>query len=226
MLAARKSILTQPAAGGGGNGLLNNLQQFWDLGADVNSDSGGTNFTDSGTTTEATSSAPDGGSSREFTSGDILSVAAGTVFASGTAGTIAFWVKPTTTALANPYYMIDAGVYHFSQIRGSATTFRWAWSGSIAGTPSYSSLNVWTSVVVTADGSGSELFLNGTSYGTSGLTFSTLAGAVFYVGGSNGTGNFTGYITSMGIWNSRFDSTLATAWHNSGSNLRYSGLTV
>jgi hypothetical protein len=209
--------------GGAGNGFLNNLAEFWDLAADVNSDSGGNNFTDTGTTTEAAATAPDGGSSREFTSGDLLEIAAGNIWASGTATAIAFWIKPTTTALANPYYQIDAGNYNFTQIRGGATTFRWAWSGGVSGTPSYSSVNVWTSVVVTSDGSGSELFLNGVSYGTSALTFSTNS-AIFYVGGS-GSGNFTGYITSMGIWNELWDVTKAETWHNVGSNLRYADLT-
>lgn len=49
------------ASAGAGNGFLNNLQEFWDLGADVDSDggAGGNNSTNNGTTTG--SGAPDGG---------------------------------------------------------------------------------------------------------------------------------------------------------------------
>ena len=211
-------------AAAAGNGFLNNLLHFWDLGADVNADAGGRHFTDTGTTATSSGTAPDGGDTRLFTSGDLLTSPSPGVFDTGTSKTIAGWFYATTTGVTYIFYQNAGGNYHF--IRPNAgSSIRWALSGGVCSTPSVSYLNVWKSFAVASDASTSEYFINGVSVATnSAPRVWTPNTADFFLGGA-GSGLFVGEMCSFGIWDEKWTSTQASAWHNSGSNLRYADLT-
>lgn len=214
------------AAAGAGNGFLNNLTHFWDLGGDIAADYGGQDYSEgSGSTTTGSGLAPDGGDVRTFSSGNYLSVASPGVFNTGTIKTIAGWIYATTTGVTYVFHQNAGGNYHF--IRPNAgSSIRWALSGGVCSTPSISYLNTWVSFVVASDASTSEYFLNGSSVATaSAPRVWTANTADFFLGGA-GSGLFVGHMCSFGIWDEKWDSTQAAAWHNSGVNLRYSGLTV
>ena len=219
-------MITNPYrhAGAVGNGLLTGLQHYWDLGADVLDSAGSADLTDSGTT-ESTGTAPDGGSARLFAS-DNLQVAAGSVMASGTDVTIALWSKVTASSpnMDMMYFNAPVGNYHFLQNRSGAAYLRWAMGGSIGGTPAVPLLNNWVCVVFKYEsGVGTQLLVNNVSKGTSATVAAVFGSAIFYIGGASG--NYVGQIASFGVWDHAFTATEATAFYNSGSNLRYADLT-
>lgn len=220
----RKAFQT---GGSGGTGLLTDLSHWYDLGeASGNAiDSiGGADLTDTSAVTTG-QTAPDGGGSR---SGGGTDYFAGTIDTT-VATTFAFWAYPTNKT-GGPYSFAGPSNPHGGFYLGNLPDIGIRITNSGANTNSGSndiSENVWHSIVITTDASGVQGYLdgdltpflsssNGFDYGTSG-SFNILR----Y---ENGSREETGSIASFGVWDVKLSTSLITAFHNSGTNLRYADL--
>jgi hypothetical protein len=218
----------QAAAGGG---LLTGLNHWWDLGADLNDSIGGQNFTNNGGaggTTEETSTAPDGGSSRDFVLNDYLSIAAGGVWNSGSATTFAIWTYLDTTGNAAVYGHNAPNGYSLGQYLASTANFRWWFDAGFNGdAPTTGAYQNWVSVIVTSNGPGTggdSVYFNNVLKDTATNGWEP-GSAIFYLGASQtGAPQFVGNMCSAGEWDHVFSADERAAFHNSGVNLRYADL--
>lgn len=241
MLAGLKPLsgINRPhfVAGGGGlgGGLDTDLVHFLNLdessGNAVDS-VGAVTFTDTNTVTANATGAPDGGGCRVFTraNNEHFAAASGDVFdwTSGDAMSLACWFKSPDIAFNRYIYGHNASAgYSASLLTNAGFSYNYLDAALFFKLTAYDD-DSWHSFVVTSTGNSGtpvdKIWIDGTNVVSSAKGFEPGA-AAFYIGADqSGTSStqWDGSLCSFGIWRDRvLDSDDAAAWHNSGTNLRY-----
>jgi hypothetical protein len=235
MIQAFHSAVARKKVAGGGNGFLTGLLNWWNLNetsGNAVASAGGVDLTDLNTVTYTAGGAPDGGNARLFTAANQEAFSGSGLLGSGTNITLAIWFKSAAPTVGR-YILGHDAPNGFTHIRNLVTSGYLNVQFDAAVSRQYAS-NIgtgWHSLVATSTGPGGSdtAYIDGTLITDTATDRGWEPGTATYYLGAAHTGatatRWDGNLTSHGIWSRVFTSDDATAWHNSGVNLRYADLT-
>lgn len=205
--------------------ILNNINAYYKLdesSGNASDSIGGNTLTNNGTVTYGTGKI-NNGAINNATNTKYLAAASSISYSSGTNRTWNFWYNATafTGYLLDNLNSAGGGLRMIAYGGGDSQIHMFANGNEVlSGTLSTST---WYMVTITKTGTTYELFINGTSKGT------TAVGALSYTGdyfvglnsGPTGGGGGNGTIDEIGVWSRVLTSGEISSLYNSGSGLAY-----
>lgn len=199
-----------------GGTLLENLTEWWDLADpdDLTGNHASNVLSKQGTPTLVSGDLP-GGDCVEASTGNYW---VKTGWSVGQTFTIAVWAKFPPTAGGAPW---DASLSNLMPLENGANL-----DVRVNGVVAHAftePASGWHSLVVTGDGTGTEVFVDGVSQGTDATPLTALSNVVLGLGSITSSTGW-GRIGRWGQWAARFDASKAAEYHNGGTALLYSQL--
>lgn len=130
--------------------------------------------------------------------------------------TMSVWVRPSTVSGSGFICGVTTSNTDQMRLLRNTTTYNGGNTSNLASISGAAAAGIWAHLVLTSDGTTTQLYLNGVAAGTTGTTnFSTL-GAPAYIASNNGTNDFAGTLDDVRWYNRALSASEIFALYSQG----------